>query len=482
MFKKIFIICCLAAAVLTNGYSHPGKAKYHVIVDTDCAFDDMRAILLLLADHDVEVVAITTTEGALLPQEGYKKVKSLLSLLHHEGIPVAAGRRNNAPVPACRDFVRNISWGPATTDSSRINAIDLMITAYQDEEQQKISLICLGSLTNIADLFDQKPELKDKTDQIIWYNEKINPLEGVNYSADKGSADKLVKSGIPINVVSAVKSTINFDGDIIKPLYSVKTPYGITLLKTYEQKGFSEEIKAGHFKVFDDLVPVYLLTPDLFTTVKIDNLSIKYLKDETFKPEVRKLIIEILAMKKNNECTVLKDFPVDAGRYSEDIKPFVDKIIEKYGLAEWRAGVLANEIHGNLGMYDILGVKMGIRVREYFNIGFESIKVYSFAGKVPPVSCINDGLQVSTGATLGHGLISTDDKIILPEADFIYRNKKIHLSLKKEVSDQISKDLEEGVSKFGSGTDQYWDYVKELAVKYWEDKDRHDIFEIKELK
>jgi len=462
---------------LSKGYAHPGTAKYHVIIDTDCAFDDLRAILLLLADHEVEVLAITTSEGALLPQEGYKKVKSLLSLLHHEGIPVAAGIRNNSPVPAYRDFASNVSWGSGNSDSSNIKAVDLMISAYQNEEQ-KITLICLGSLTNIADLFDQKPELKDKTEQIIWYNEKINPLEGNNYSADKSSADKVVKSGFPINIVSAVKSPISIDAEMVRQLYSVKTPYGVDLLKVYGQKGFSEEIKAGHFKVFDDLVPVYLIKPEIFTAVKIDNLSIKYLKDESFKPEVKKLMVEILSLKRNNECVVFRDFPVDPGRYKEDIKSSVDNIIDKYGLAEWRAGVLASEFSDTVGIYAIIGVKMGIRAREYFNIGLGDIQVISYSGKVPPMSCMIDGLQTSTGGTSGLGLMSINEKNARPEADFSYKNKKIHLSVKKEILEKINKDLEDGVAKYGSGTQQYVDYAKELAVTFWKELDRHEIFEI----
>ncbi len=44
-----------------------------------------------------------------------------------------------------------------------------------------------------------------------------------------------------------------------------------------------------------------------------------------------------------------------------------------------------------------IGVKMGIRAREYFNIGVDDILVTTYAGHKPPVSCMNDGLQVGNG-------------------------------------------------------------------------------------
>ena len=100
----------------------------------------------------------------------------------------------------------------------------------------------------------------------------------------------------------------------------------------------------------------------------------------------------------------------------------VSEIIKKYGMDEWNSGVLANELHRHLGVFAIIGVKMGIRAREYFNTGVDEFSVRSFAGSIPPVSCFNDGLQVSTGATPGHGLLTViNDQPASPSA-------RIHIS------------------------------------------------------
>jgi pyrimidine-specific ribonucleoside hydrolase len=101
-----------------------------------------------------------------------------------------------------------------------------------------------------------------------------------------------------------------------------------------------------------------------------------------------------------------KSTPVDPMYYFDDVSGSVTEIIEKYGIDEWTSGVLSNELHRHLGIFTIIGVKMGIRAREYFATGVDEFTVRSFAGSTPPVSCFNDGLQVSTGATPGHGLLT----------------------------------------------------------------------------
>lgn len=111
------------------------------------------------------------------------------------------------------------------------------------------------------------------------------------------------------------------------------------------------------------------------------------------------------ARKADSESRVFYGFPVDGGLYAADVAPLVDSAIVRHGPSEWRAAVLTNELHGHLGIYATIGVKMGIRAREYFNIGVDDIRVVTFAGHRPPVSCMNDGLQVGTGASVGHGLI-----------------------------------------------------------------------------
>ena len=79
------IIGSLLLIILSFGTSlaHSGKPKYHVIIDTDGAIDDMRAISMLLSGNDIRVLAITCSQGTLYPEEVSVKVSSLLKAFHH---------------------------------------------------------------------------------------------------------------------------------------------------------------------------------------------------------------------------------------------------------------------------------------------------------------------------------------------------------------------------------------------------------------
>ena len=175
---------------------------------------------------------------------------------------------------------------------------------------------------------------------------------------------------------------------------------------------------------------------------------------------------------------IFKSFPAESDLYSADVAPIIGYTTSRYGIDEWRAAVITNELHGHLGIYATIGDKMGIFAREQLG-NPHHLKVISFAGDTPPVSCMNDGLQVSTGATIGHGLISiADNSAARPEAIFIDRERQLHLRLNDEKSQQIERDVRRGVELYGTQSPDYWRYIRRLAIEYWQSFDRNEIFDI----
>jgi formylmethanofuran dehydrogenase subunit E len=130
-----------------------------------------------------------------------------------------------------------------------------------------------------------------------------------------------------------------------------------------------------------------------------------------------------------------------------------------------------------------VGAKMGIKARELFGVGPDMLNVVTFAGSKPPYSCLNDGIQVSTGATLGMGTIHPgNDSTTMPSAIFTYKNRSIRITLKKEYLEKVDADINEGIVKFGLMDDGYWKLVRRNALKYWLEWDRNKIFDISEIK
>ncbi|MBT3182522.1 MAG: hypothetical protein HN337_08465 [Deltaproteobacteria bacterium] len=173
---------------------------------------------------------------------------------------------------------------------------------------------------------------------------------------------------------------------------------------------------------------------------------------------------------------VLESYPNKPADFQKDIRPFVDAIISKYGIEEWNTVVLTNELHRHLGIYSILGAKMGIRARELLGAGLDDLHVKSLIGSQPPMSCLNDGLQVSTGASLGRGTIEVASKPTDPAVIFSYHNQKLRIDLKSSVTNRIKKDIIRTKTKYGNLTPEYFQEIRRLAIRYWLDFDRKKIF------
>jgi len=178
--------------------------------------------------------------------------------------------------------------------------------------------------------------------------------------------------------------------------------------------------------------------------------------------------------KRNSVC--LKGFPTNPLLFNEIVRPYVSEIIQTHGLEEWKAVFLTNELHRHLGMWSIIGAKMGIRAREVLKAPFDQIEVISFCGYKPPFSCTNDGIQVSTGASLGRATIS-NTHLGVPQAIFVYKGKRLLLKVKPQVKAQIGKVIKELSKKYGFQSSKYFKELDKRSVKYWLEWHREKIFE-----
>lgn len=483
MRHKLFLLGTILSLTLT-ALAHSGKPRMYAIVDTDCAADDLRTLCMLLGDHDIEILAITTSEGALTPQQGYQKVKALLNDFYHQGIPVAAGREVYAPAPKWRNIAREIPWGDSIpADTPELTAKELLIKTIENEKKP-VTLICLGALTNISDALTDNPRLKEKINRLVWYNSGTSPINGVNYETDPVSARKVMDSGINMLLVSSTdQASAPVDKQFLTELgYLQNSRYAQKVAETHAISPLRELIRDEHLRIWDELTVLALNSPQLFNKDSLSPTIEWYSIDVPRK--IRPIEQQILAVYRgpeNTEGKVFYHFPLDEGYYIRDIMPIIGRAVQRYGLSEFRAAVLTNELHGHLGIFATVGVKMGIRAREYFDIGVDDMHVTTYAGNRPPVSCLNDGLQVSTGGTLGHGLITVAEVKAgdtRPEATFTFKDKKVTLRLKPEYERRVREDLKKGIETYGADTEANWQYVRDLAIQYWLDWDRHEIFDI----
>jgi len=457
--------------------SHPWKPAHYVIIDTDGGIDDIRAINLFLASPNVRVLAITVSSGSLSANNAYLKVKSLLNSCFHEGLPVGINRKSgfrSMDFP----FASETKWGTETgiNPDNAPEAINL-ISEILSAEKTKISYICLGGMNTIYTAMSKIPEFKNQVKEILWSADGLNDTGGFNFKIDKEASLRILNGVLPVIIVRRAEAADFYNNEMLKGMSIINTPYA----KKISQFLNSETAKNHNYSLLgiDDMVPLYMHFSELFKTISTG-------KNTDCIPQnissLRQRTLVILKGETVARNQVIKEFPVDSSFYFSDIQKDVSEIIDIYGIDEWTCGVIANELHRHLGVYAIIGVKMGIRAREYFATGVDEFRATTFSGSIPPLSCMNDGVQVSTGATPGHGLLKVrDDTLSRPAAEFTYMNHKIRLTLKPEIAEKINAELKEISFVNGIDSDIYWELVRKNSIKYWRNLDRHDIFEIEAI-
>lgn len=165
--------------------------------------------------------------------------------------------------------------------------------------------------------------------------------------------------------------------------------------------------------------------------------------------------------------------------YDKQLTCLMKKIIAVHGEEEWRAVMLTHELHGHIGVYSIIGAKMGIHALELFGTTRKKLEVHSYAGFNPPLSCMNDGLQASIGATIGNNLLKIEHKSSL-QAGAVFSDGKstVYIGLSGRFQTLLSADLANAPGKPESENLAYWEFIERLSMRYWLEWDRGKIFEI----
>lgn len=99
--------------------------------------------------------------------------------------------------------------------------------------------------------------------------------------------------------------------------------------------------------------------------------------------------------------------------------------------------------HGHLGPYVVIGYRMGEIANQMLGVDSFSKKAVVWTGTTPPMSCIIDGIQISSGCTLGKGNISVNPDGI-PKVQFTNNNgKQIKIDLRPDIQEEIDTTVTE---------------------------------------
>jgi inosine-uridine nucleoside N-ribohydrolase len=278
--KLVFIVFIL---VCSNIFAQQAESRFRVIIDTDCAPDDLRAICLIFASNDFDVIAISTSDGLLSPEQGYKKIKAMLKHFGHEEIPVAYGKKSNKYNKFCNKLCLSVNWGDeqGIEIPEKPSAVEL-ITKEIHNQKADIYLICFGPLTNISEVLKNE-NTHSKIKQILWY--QGSPNTGYNVNSDLEAAKFVTECKTVDKVFFTTPSTKQnlFTTKFLNKISKIKNPYSDFIFVSHQNLGVQEKIKAKFYKFWDDLLPIYLLNPELFDTTKENNIIYASPKNKNFK-------------------------------------------------------------------------------------------------------------------------------------------------------------------------------------------------------
>jgi len=484
--RKCLLLGILVALCLFSSLAG-AHDKISVLVDTDMALDDVRALAMLLNSDLVDIPLMVTSDGAVPPEIGCQNLEALLRYFRQKDIKVAKGEPLGKPGPPWRSWSEELNWAeqdvaPSKKSAGREAAMEILQTLESQDEA--VPYLCLGPLTNLAEALRLRPQIKSRISRLIYFGgHPDDPFCGWNTERDPDSARLVFDSGVDIYCLNLPEAALlRFDQKLYGQIEAIDTAAARLVTSLHQSPAVSRLLSDGHFHVWDEMAVIFLNEPTLFKFVP----SAKHDHVMTltgFKAAgIGDAYLRLLSYSRDFHLTarhsvVLKAFPTDPSLFRDDVEVYVKKIIERHGLEEWKACLLTNEFHRHLGTYSIIGAKMGIRAREILEAPFDTLEVVSLAGSTPPLSCMNDGLQVSTGASLGRGTIKIAEGTPKPQAIFVHGGRKVRLTVKKEVLDKIQAHIKASLEQYGGLNPAYFAHFRKLSIDYWLDLDRREIFD-----
>jgi|SRR5450755_1867437 purine nucleosidase len=178
--------------------------KQSILIDTDIGddIDDALALALALRSPEIELLGVTTVFGAT--QRRAQLAAHLLSIAGREDVPIAPGvaqplqlRHRPSGVPQAAILDERAVF-PAI---SQIAAPEFIIQTAQ-AHFGRVTLVCIGPLTNVAVALTAEPGLFMALQRIIMMGGSSSiPLPEWNIRSDVRAAQIVLGSGVPITLI-----------------------------------------------------------------------------------------------------------------------------------------------------------------------------------------------------------------------------------------------------------------------------------------
>lgn len=207
---------------------HPAK----IVVDTDVGddVDDAFAIDLALSSPELEILGLSSAWG-----DTALRARMLDRMLCETGrteVPVHAGVPTKSTTPFSQ-----APWARAGAEHPHGDAVAFLLQQIKAHPGE-ITLLALGPLTNIGTAIDRDPATFRRLRRVILMGGSIHrgygapgtpPEPEYNLARDPVSAQKLLRSGVPVFLLPLDSTQLPFDQEKRSSLASISTPMTDTL-------------------------------------------------------------------------------------------------------------------------------------------------------------------------------------------------------------------------------------------------------------
>lgn len=184
-----------------------------IIIDTDPGIDDALAFLLALASPEIQLEALTTTQGNVTLENATRNALTVLELARSAHIPVASGSVLPLVQPLRASILVHGKTGlgnaklpePSTKPVAK-HAVDYLIERVLAEPKE-IRIVPIGPLTNIAMAIRKEPRFAGAVKELVLMGGAIleggntTPQAEFNIHVDPHAAHIVFHSGIPITLI-----------------------------------------------------------------------------------------------------------------------------------------------------------------------------------------------------------------------------------------------------------------------------------------
>ncbi len=246
--------------------------KRSIIIDTDPGIDDAAAITLAIRNENFDVKLLSTVAANV---EVEKTTQNALKLVEFLGADVPVAKGSVQPIlhklKTSKDIhgesgMDGYEFPQVTRKPLGVHSVEAMRKIIM-ESREKITIVPIGALTNIAILFLMYPEVKDNIEELVMmgggiFRGNINSACEFNIYNDPHAAAVVFQSGVKIHMIGldvTEKALLHKDA-ALKVKNSGKA--GEMLYSLFEKyRGGSMETG---LMIHDACTIAYMLHPELF--------------------------------------------------------------------------------------------------------------------------------------------------------------------------------------------------------------------------